>query len=186
VISAIVLAAGESTRFGHCKQLQLIGEKPMLEHTLDHVRLSRASEIIVVLGASAQEIQKQIRLEPERVIFNPHFAEGMSSSIQAGLRAASGHAALVVHADQPFVKPETMDRLIDEYERVRPKIVMPMYNGSRGNPVLVDRALFAEMMSLRGDIGFRAIFEKHAASIAQVAVDDPGVIRDVDKPSDLR
>ena len=179
MISAIVLAAGESTRYGRTKQLEL------LEPVLQNLRKSKVGETVVVLGAHADDVRKQIRFERERVVFNPDFANGMSTSLQAGLREIKGDAALIVLADQPFVRPETFDRIIAEYERSLPQVVIPTFDGRRGNPVLVDRSLFAEMMNIRGDIGCRAIFGEHANSIVKIAVEDRGVVTDIDTPMDL-
>ncbi|HUP50823.1 MAG TPA: NTP transferase domain-containing protein [Thermoanaerobaculia bacterium] len=184
-ISAIVLAAGQATRFGECKQLVRLGEKTLLQHALDNLRASTVDEVVVVLGANADEIRRQVPFGEERVIFNPDYVNGMSTSIQAGLRAISSDAALIVLADQPFVTPRTIDRLIDEYRRTQASVVLPTYNGFRGNPVLVDRSLFAEMMNIRGDVGCRAIFGDHAESIVKVPVDDRGVVTDIDTSEDL-
>ena len=185
MITAIVLAAGQATRFGRCKQLAIVGGKPLLQHALDHLRASRVDDVVVVLGAHADEIREHIAFDRERVIFNPDYAEGMSTSIQAGLRATDADAALIVLADQPFVSPRTIDLLIEEHHRTRASVIIPTYNGFRGNPVLVDRSLFAEMMTIRGDIGCRAIFGDHTESIVKVAVDDRGVVMDIDTPGDL-
>src|SRR2546430_823605 len=157
MISAIVLAAGQANRFGQCKQLVLLGEKPLLQHVLDNLAHSRIDDVIVVLGARAEEIREQIQFGKARAIINPDYANGMSTSIQAGLRAIDAEAAMIVLADQPLVTPRTFDALIDEYRRVKPNVVIPTFNGFRGNPAIVDRSLFAEMMELRGDIGCRAI-----------------------------
>ena len=186
MISAIVLAAGQATRFGQCKQLMRLGEKTLIEHVLDSVRGSRADDVIVVLGANAAEIQQQIGFGRERVVLNPDYARGMSTSIQAGLRAASvgTDAAMIVLADQPFVTSRTLDALIEEYQRSRPSVVIPTYNGFRGNPVIVDKSLFAEMMTLRGDVGCRAIFGEHAETILKVPVNDRGVVTDIDTMED--
>ena len=185
MITAILLAAGQSTRFGQCKQLARVGGKALLQHALDHLRASAVDDVVVVLGAHADEIREQIAFDRERVVVNPDYAEGMSTSIQAGLRATDADAALIVLADQPFVSPRTIDLLIEEHRRTRAGVVLPTYNGFRGNPVLVDRSLFAEMMNLRGDVGFRALFGDHAQSIVKVAVEDRGVIMDIDVPSDV-
>ena len=186
MISAIVLAAGQSTRFGRCKQLALVGDRPLLQHTIDQLAQSRVDDVIVVLGSQADEIRRSIRFGSARVIINPDYAEGMSTSLQAGLRALrASEAALVVLGDQPFVTAATIVKLIAEYRRMKPSVVVPTYNGFRGNPVLVDASLFSEMMEIRGDIGCRAIFGDHADSIAKVAVDDPGVVRDIDTPEDI-
>ena len=126
-----------------------------------------------------------MRFGGERVVVNADFAQGMSTSIQAGLRAlpATVDAAMIVLGDQPFVASATMDLLIDEYRRARPSAVAPTFNGRRGNPVIIDRALFGELMELRGDLGFRAIAVRHA--VLEVPVDDRGVLLDVDTASDL-
>jgi len=185
VISAIVLAAGEAKRFGEAKQLVKVRGKALLEHVLNQLRSPKIGEVIVVLGARADEIQKQVKFGSERVVVNADHALGMSTSIQAGLRAVSGNAALVVLADQPFVRPETIDQLIDVYERRRPKIVIPTFAGKRGNPVVIDRSLFDAMMKIRGDVGFRAIFGDYAGEIVSVPVSDRGVVTDIDTADDL-
>jgi xanthine dehydrogenase accessory factor len=187
MISAIILAAGQATRFGQSKQLMRLGDKPLLAHVLDNVNASRVDDVIVVLGAYADEVRSQIRMGRARPILNADFAEGMSTSIRAGLRALpeGTEAAMIVLADQPLVAPRTLDGLIDEYSRTRPAVVIPTYKGFRGNPVVVDRRLFPEMMELRGDVGCRAIFGDHADSVVKVAVDDRGVVTDIDTMEDF-
>ena len=186
MISAIVLAAGQAARFGRCKQVQPLGGKTILDHVLDTLRASKVDDIVVVLGAHADEIRQRVEIR-ERIVMNADFASGMSSSIHTGLRALSesAEAALIVLGDQPFVTPRTIDTLIDEYCRTRARAVIPTWNGLRGNPVLVDRSLFAEMLNIRGDVGFRAIFGEHAESIVKVPVDDRGVLLDIDTSEDF-
>lgn len=187
MISAIVLAAGEATRFGQCKQLARLGDKTLLEHVLDNVNRSNVNHIVVVLGANAETVRSQIRFGKEKVVLNEQYSLGMSSSIQAGLRAlpARADAAVIVLADQPLVTWRTLNILIDEYRRRRPSVAIPTYKGFRGNPVLIDRSLFPEMMEIRGDIGCRAIFGDHPQEILKVAVDDPGIVSDIDTAQDL-
>src|SRR5258708_20644943 len=176
MISAIVLAAGQATRFGRPKQLVT------LQPVLDNLAQSKIDDVVVVLGAHAEEIREQIQFGKARTVLNPDFANGMSTSIQAGLRAIDAEAAMIVLADQPFVTPRTFDALIDEYRRVKPSAVVPTFNGFRGNPVIVDRSLFAEMMTIRGDIGCRSIFGDHPVHL--LPVDDRGVIQDIDTGED--
>ena len=182
MISAIVLAAGQATRFGRLKQLVTLGEKPLLQHVLDNLAQSKIDEVIVVLGAHADEIREQIQFGKARAVLNPDYANGMSTSIQAGLRAINAEAAMIVLADQPLVTSRTLDALIDEYRRSKPNVVIPTFNGFRGNPVIVDRSLFAEMMTIRGDIGCRSIFGNHPVHL--LPVDDRGVVTDIDTVED--
>ena len=186
-VSAVVLAAGMSTRMGCIKQLLRIAEKTLLETVLDNLRSSRVDEIIVVLGGSAEAIRQQIPLKDTRVVINEEYQKGMGTSLRAGVAAigSSSDAALIVLADQPFVRPETFDRLTDSYSAQKPHAAIPVYRGFRGNPTLLDRSLFPEIMMLAGDIGCRAIFGNHTENILKVPVDDIGVLLDVDTPGDL-
>lgn len=179
MIAAIVLAAGESSRFGSPKQLLL------LARVLENVRGAGLDEVIVVLGAHSEEIRRQVRFAGERVVINPRYTEGMSTSIQCGLRALPGgaEAAMIVLGDQPYVTAETMARLAAEFRRARPAALAPSFRGRRGNPVVIAAALFPELMELRGDAGFRAIAARHA--VAELQVDDKGVLMDVDEVGDL-
>jgi molybdenum cofactor cytidylyltransferase len=161
-----------------------LGEKALLQHVLDNLAHSKIDDVVVVLGARADEIREQIQFGNARPIMNPGYANGMSTSIQAGLGAIDSDAAMIVLADQPLVTSRTFDALVDEYRRTRPNVLIPTFNGFRGNPVIVDRSLFAEMMGIRGDIGCRAIFGDHARSIVKVPVDDPGVVTDIDTMED--
>src|SRR5215510_6115321 len=186
-ISALVLAAGSSQRMGQPKQLLPLGETTLLGHVLTTVRQANVDEIVLVLGFAAEEIQRQIATAGLRVVINPEYQRGMGTSLRTALSAASLKAdgALVILADQPFVQPATLSRMIEYHRSHRPQIVIPMYKGFRGNPVLLDRSVFAELKNLNGDVGCRAIFGSHAEQIRKVAVDDPGILLDVDTPDDL-
>jgi molybdenum cofactor cytidylyltransferase len=186
-VSAIVLAAGLSTRMGSVKPLARVGGKTMLERVLMTLQESRVDETIVVLGHAAELIRESVSFGAARTVMNVAYREGMSSSIRLGLASvrADAAAALIVLADQPFLKAETIDLLIEEYQRKRPEIVIPVYRGCRGNPVLVDRSLFIELSALSGDIGCRAIFGNHEGGILRVQVADAGVSLDLDTAIDL-
>jgi molybdenum cofactor cytidylyltransferase len=187
-ISAIILAAGSSSRMGSQKQLLRLGSKTLLEHTLESVRASQVREIVVVLGSAAEAVRPHIPSdEIVRVVVNDGFQAGMGSSLQRGLAELSSQAGatLVVLADQPLVKPATLNRLISDYLEHKSQILIPLYRGFRGNPVLLDRSVFPEIAALHGDTGGRAIFGDHLDNIRKIEVNDAGVLLDADRPQDL-
>ena len=187
-VSAIILAAGSASRMGSQKQLLRLGAKTLLEHTLESVRASQVGEIVVVLGAAAESIRPCIPVDKNvRVVVNDDFQAGMGRSLQRGLAELNPQASatLVVLADQPLVKAATLNRLIEEYSRHKPQILIPLFRGFRGNPVLLDRSVFPEIAALHGDTGCRAIFGDHLENIRKVEVDDAGILLDADKPRDL-
>lgn len=185
-IAAVVLAAGASTRMGTAKQLLQIDGRPLVRHVLDNVQRSGVGEIILVLGHSAEAIKRELKLEDAKVVLNENFLQGMGTSLKSGLAAVDSkvQAALIILADQPFVRPETLDQLIAEHERTGAQIVIPTYRGFRGNPVLLDRSVFPEVMGLSGDIGCRAIFGEHQDGIVKLEVGDVGILLDIDQKKD--
>ena len=187
-MSAIVLAAGLSSRMGTPKPLLPLRGKPLLAHGLDALRGGGLREIVVVLGAGADRIRRGVSLAGTKGVVNPEYEEGMSSSIRAGLRAASPDAGayLIVLGDQPLVTPATIRAIVARWEETGSRIAVPTYEGVRGNPVLLDRSLSAQMESLRGDVGCRGLVAAHAAEVVEVPVDDPGILIDVDTADDLR
>lgn len=191
-VSAIVLAAGMSKRMGSLKQLMEVGDRSLVEHTLRTVTDSDVSETILVLGYQSEKICEALTrngVGPKaKVVINDSYAEGMSTSIKAGLQslATEADAALIVLADQPLLNPGLINRLIDEYRHEHSPITVPIYKGFRGNPVLVDRALFGEMMNISGDIGCRSLFGLHSESIRTVLTDDIGILVDIDTAEDLQ
>jgi molybdenum cofactor cytidylyltransferase len=185
------MAAGKSTRMGEAKQLLRLAASTVLGQTIETVRRSGMDEIVLVLGSSAEVIRQQLPaslLEGLKVVVNPAYEQGMASSLQAGLSALDPQtsAALIVLADQPFVRPETLAQLADHYRRAHAQIVIPTYKSVRGNPVLLDRSVFAEVMALEGDIGCRAIFGNHTAHIVKLEVEDEGILLDIDSQEDYQ
>ncbi len=185
-VAAVILAAGKSTRMGEAKQLLRLGGTTVLGQTIENTRRAQLDEIVLVLGASAETIRRQLPLQGLNVVVNPAYEQGMASSLQAGLSALDEQidAALIILADQPFVRPETLDQLAAHLSKAH--IVIPSYKGVRGNPVLLNRSVFAEVMQLKGDTGCRAIFGSHAESIVNLEVEDEGILLDLDNQEDYR
>jgi molybdenum cofactor cytidylyltransferase len=144
-------------------------------------------EIILVLGFAAEQVQREVSTEGLKIVMNPVYAEGMASSLRAGIAAVDprAQAALIVLADQPCVRSATLRKLIEHHRVARPQIVIPTYRGFRGNPVLLDRSVFPEIMEITGDIGCRAIFGEHNEQISKLDVDDVGILLDADTVEDL-
>jgi molybdenum cofactor cytidylyltransferase len=188
LVSAIVLAAGMSKRMGTLKQLLKFGERSLLETTLDALKEANVGEIIVVLGYKADTIRETMKFDSAtKIVLNLSYAEGMSNSIKAGLGAVSSdsNAALIVLADQPLLSAAVINQLIEEYEKTQAAIVLPVYKGFRGNPVLIARSLFPEMMQISGDIGCRSIFGLHPEEIHKVPVNEIGILVDIDTAEDI-
>jgi molybdenum cofactor cytidylyltransferase len=188
-VGAIILAAGKSTRMGEPKQLLRLGESTVLGRTLENIRDAGVDELVLVLGSSAEAIRQRCpasTFEGLKIVVNQAYGQGMASSLREGLSALHPQidAALIVLADQPFIRSETFGQIVDRYRRSDAQIVVPTYKGFRGNPVLLDRSVFPEIMALDGDIGCRAIFGSHLEGIVKVEVEDVGILLDIDNKDD--
>jgi molybdenum cofactor cytidylyltransferase len=186
LIAAVILAAGLSKRMGGPKQILPVEGEPMLGRVLAVFRRSMVGEVVVVLGAEAQQIRETVRFKDEKVVINIRYREGMGSSLRLGIEALGDgtDAAIIALADQPFLSPATVDSIIEAHARTGAPIVVPVYHGGRGNPVLFDRSLFPQMLEVHGDVGAKSVVESHADEVLEVAVDDAGIIFDIDTPDD--
>jgi molybdenum cofactor cytidylyltransferase len=171
---------------GTPKQMLPVSGKPMLEMTLEVYRRARVDAVFVVLGAHAAQIKRGVGFQKERVVLNPLYRNGMSGSLRLGLRAAEKEAEAVIVAlgDQPFLAPDTVNRMIKAYSKTKAPVVVPVYRGVRGNPVLFDRSLFSEIKRIRGDRGAKSVVERHRDALKEVVVEDQGILADIDTPSD--
>ena len=185
-VAAIVLAAGASTRYGQPKQLLPVGPRTMLQHVVDVVLASPVDQTIVVLGHRAGQIGATLKDTPADIVTNEEWEAGLSTSVQAGLRVIRPdvQAALFVLADQPAITPEIIAALLGRYRETGAPIVVPTYQGKRGNPALFDRSLFAELMKVRNDQGGRQLIEMYRDRIQRVEVGSEAVLVDVDTEED--
>ena len=160
----------------------------MVRHVASAVAELGLAQVIVVTGAQAGAVGKALADLPVDIVVNESWAEGMSSSMRAGLRALRHdvQAVLLVLADQPGLATDLLRSLVARYRATGALIVAPFYRGQRGNPVLFDRALFPELLAVQGDRGGRKLIVRYPEQVEQVEVDDPAVIADVDSPEDYQ
>ncbi|MCB0167535.1 MAG: putative selenium-dependent hydroxylase accessory protein YqeC [Anaerolineae bacterium] len=185
--AAVILAAGGSTRFGSPKQLAPWRDKTFIEHVVDTTLASAANPVIVVLGAEVEQCRRLLQHKSVTIVINDRWADGQSTSMQAGLAAlpANVSSALFLLVDLPGVTADVLNAIIDRHRQTLAPLVWPEFAGRRGNPVLFDRALFAELSHISGDTGGRPVLLAHKDQAERVIVAQPGIIQDVDRPEDL-
>jgi molybdenum cofactor cytidylyltransferase len=169
---------------GQPKQLLEYEGKSLVRRAAEAAVASKARRTIVVTGAASREVDARLAGLAVLLVHNPDYADGMSTSLKAGLRAVRPEvdAIVVLLADQPFVTAEIIDGLIDLHEQTGAKIVRPRYGDHPGNPVLWDSSLFAELLEQEGDQGGRAMLQKYRADVSWLELPDLGQQTDVDTP----
>lgn len=189
-VSCVVLAAGSGRRMGQDKLFLTIGEKTILEHAVDSALESGVDEVILVTRPHRKKAVAELFGDRNvRVVTNRRHREGMASSLQAGLAAVSPLAQGVIFTlgDQPFITPEVYNALIDSYQQHWNLITAPLYQGTRGNPVLLDRRVWPQVMELQGDTGGRELFSRTAEEdITLLELGRPEILHDIDTQEDYR
>jgi molybdenum cofactor cytidylyltransferase len=188
-VAAVILAAGRSTRMGGPnKLLAELGGKTLVRIAAEQALASRASDVIVVTGHQAEEVEKSLAGLKLKFVENPNFADGLAGSVKAGIAAVpeDADAAVVLLGDMPLIDAHLIDRLIEAFAPDRGGlIVVPVSDSRRGNPVLWSRRFFNELMTLDGDIGARHLIAKHGEAVAEVPVEGHGAFLDIDTPQAL-
>jgi molybdenum cofactor cytidylyltransferase len=183
-VTAIILAAGTSSRMGQPKQLLPFEGRSLVRRAAEAALGSRARQTLVVTGAESERVDAELTGLAVMLVHNSEYADGMSTSLRAGLRAVRPEvdAVVVMLADQPFITADIVDGLIDLFEQTEAKIVRPRYGGQPGNPVLWDQSLFGDLMAQTGDQGGRALLQQHASEIVWLDLPDARLQTDVDTP----
>ena len=186
--AALLLAAGGSKRLGRPKQLEPWGDTNLLGHVVQRASSFAVDEVWVVLGHEAEAIIEQTDLADAGVVENPEWAEGIASSIRAGLDAVNRlsrcDSVLIMVADQPDVPGAVVDELLSSHKKAGRPVTVPKYRYSWGNPVVVDRSLWPRLMSLEGDDGAMRLWKAHPEWINEVWFSE-GQPRDVDTETDV-
>jgi molybdenum cofactor cytidylyltransferase len=187
-VAALVLAAGSGSRMGGANKLLLpVGGVPMVRRAVNAALASRCASVTLVTGFAADDVRACLAGLDVTFAHNPEHSTGMASSLRCGLASLASEvdAVVVLLADMPRVDGGHVDRLIAAFDPERPKIVVPMKAGRRGNPILWPRAFIAEMRTIEGDVGARDLLRRHADQIEAVAFDDDAIFADVDTPAAL-
>ena len=188
-----MLAAGAGSRFGGGKLLAFFRGRPLIEVALSELRRAPVDEIIVVVGAKAGAEGERLRsistAYETRTVENPDWAEGMSTSLRAGLRACGpeARAAVVLLGDQPLVGAGAVERLVEAFEGGASQVAVATYDGEPRNPVLFAREVWPLLLrEMSGDRGARVVLERHPELVTEVPCDDVADPADVDTVEDLR
>jgi molybdenum cofactor cytidylyltransferase len=189
MITAIVLAAGESKRMGQPKMLMPWGQSTVLQTVISTIRSAGITDILVVTGGARRQVEALIGTTAQTV-FNENYPAGeMLSSIQTGLTTKmtdEATAALICLGDQPQVTERSVRQVCDAFLTEDPSIVVPSYEMHRGHPWLLARPLWDELIALKTPLTARDFLNEHAAQIRYVEIDTPDIIEDLDTPQDYQ
>jgi molybdenum cofactor cytidylyltransferase len=192
-VAAIVLAAGGSSRMkGPLKQLLPWGNSTLVRHTLRVVSRAQVAEIVLVVGKQAEEVRRELAagdsIDICRIVDNPDWQRGRSTSVRAGLNAIrpDAAAAIFVNADQPFLTAKVIDTILQRYYQTLAPIVVPAYDGVSGSPVLFARQLFGELTELTGEDGGKKILTARAGETERVNVVNARAALDLDTMDQYR
>jgi molybdenum cofactor cytidylyltransferase len=182
-IAGIVLAAGQSTRYGEIKQLLDWHGVPFIRAVAQKALEAGLSPVVVVTGAYAEKIESAVKDLNVNIVHNAEWKSGQGSSIRAGITAVNQRqvgGGIFLLADQPQITASVLRALVEKHAEALYSIVAPMVIDQRANPVLFDRSTFPDLLSIEGDSGGRAIFHKHR--VEYMPWHDDRLLLDVDTP----
>ncbi len=195
-VAAVILAAGTASRFraaaGDAIATKLVAKldgKPLIRHVVEAVLKSRAAPIIIVTGHAENEVRAALKGLGMIYVRNDDYASGIASSVKCGIAQVPDEydGAFVLLGDMPKVSGALLNQLIEAFAaHPQARAVVPFYQGERGNPALISRALFPEVEKLSGDIGARALLKSAGSNVVEVPVSSDAVSFDIDTPDLLR
>jgi molybdenum cofactor cytidylyltransferase len=187
MISAILLAAGESRRMGSAKALLHYQGQTFLARICNAFLSAGVDELIVVLGARADELRQALPTHRKlRSVVNPRYSLGQLSSLMVGIGALSSEseATLVNLVDHPLVEVETIKALMTSFRTAPLPILIASYQGRRGHPVLFSSQVYGEILAAPLDQGAKVVVRKDPTRVREIPLDDPGILADIDTPED--
>ena len=193
MISAVILAAGESRRMGKQNKLLLpIGGEALLVKLVASVCASDVGQVLVVIGHEAEKIRRELNEFPLNFVYNPNFSEGMTTSIKYGVKMVSHECdgLLICLGDMPFINTSEINKLIHAYVKNRIKgeglIVVPVFKRQRGNPVLFSIEFRNDILEHKKESGCKEVIMKNSDSVMEIEMDDEKMLLDVDTMEDYQ
>ena len=189
MISAIILAAGQSKRMGEPKMLLPWGSSTVLGQVITTFQKAGLEDILVVTGGASLQVDEIVKGHGVRSIFNPEYAGGeMLSSLQLGLAAQKPEtqATLIGLGDQPQVQAETVRQISETFLQSRARLIVPSFEMRRGHPWLIERSLWQELLEMKAPRTPRDFLNSHATEIRYIDVDTPSILADLDTPADYQ
>lgn len=187
MISAIILAAGQSKRMGQPKMLLPWGNLTVIEHVVTTFLTAGIRDVLVVTGGARDQVEEAIVSYPVRSVYNADYDNGqMLSSLQRGLGAmpGEGQAALIGLGDQPQVQGSSIRLICEAYREHASRLMVPSFQRRRGHPWLVERRLWNEILALEPPASPRDFLNAHASEIHYINMDTPTILADLDTPED--
>jgi molybdenum cofactor cytidylyltransferase len=186
-VAIVILAAGASTRMGTPKQLLPYRGRSLLGHITIEAIASVCEPIVVVLGASAQQIQHEVNQFPVQVVENSHWTKGMSASIQTGIQWLNAltdniEAVVLTVCDQPFVSAQIINQLVEAYYYTGKPIIASEYSGTSGVPALFSHRFFLELTDLKETEGAKQIIKKYSHEVFSIPFPEGAI--DIDTPNE--
>lgn len=186
-VSGVILAAGTGSRLGRTKPLLDVDGQPLVRRIAVEALASQLTEVVVVVGHDAEAVTRALDGLPVRVVGNPEFQGGQATSVRAGVAAVTPATAgaMFLVCDQPDLRREHIDHLLDAFMARGGGIVVPSAGGRRGSPVTFSRSYFAELSRLTGDTGGRQVVAAHPDDTVVIDLESEAPLADLDTPADV-
>ena len=187
MLAAVILSGGASSRMGSPKALLPYQGRPFLEHLLEITTRPEIGVRRVVLGADAEPIAKAIHLPADEIVINADWEKGQLSSIQAALRSlpSSTDGMILCLVDHPLISSALVGDLIEGFYKSKKAIVLPIYEGRRGHPVIFSAALYDELLQAPLETGARAVVWAHAGNVEEVRTNEEGCVLNLNDPETM-